>query len=92
MADTIFLRLDARFALGADDLQWIVYKSRCKDAPSFNAPLKARDWFPVSFISSTKDILLRVLREKGCSLLIEAQEALAVPSKHGRPLIKPAGG
>jgi hypothetical protein len=65
MADTIFLRLDAKFALGADDLQWILYRARHKDIP-LGAPLRQRDWDPVSFISSNKDILARCMREKGC--------------------------
>ena len=25
-----------------------------------------RDWYPVSFVSSTRDILARCMREKGC--------------------------
>jgi hypothetical protein len=65
MDDTIFLRLDAKFALGADDLQWILYRARHKDIP-LGAPLRQRDWDPVSFISSNKDILARCMREKGC--------------------------
>ena len=81
MTDALFLRLNERFALGADDLQWILYKSRREDAPAPNAPLEVRDWFPISFVHSTKGILLRCMREKGCFPWIEAQAAIeAMPS------------
>jgi len=73
----IFLRLDCGSALGADDLQWIIYKARRKNAPPPNADFKAADSKPVSFVSSTKEILLRGLHENGVHLGIEAQAALA---------------
>jgi hypothetical protein len=76
MSDRIFLRLDERFALGTDDLQWILYRSRRADV-QLDAPLAMKDWKPVSFIRSTKDILLRCMRENGCSPRIEAQVILA---------------
>lgn len=76
-----FLRLDERFALGADDLQWILYKSRHKTGPALDAPLELQDWFPVSFVRSTKEILCRCIREKGCFPSIQAQTALdGIPS------------
>ena len=40
MTDRIFLRLSAKFALGADELQWIVYQSRHKVPSPLDAPLK----------------------------------------------------
>lgn len=43
------LRLDARWSIGHDELQWIIY----------------RGGGAVSFVSSTKIILLLCLREKG---------------------------
>ena len=45
------------WALGADSLQWIVYKRASK--------LKG-GWYGVSFVSSTRTILDRCMREKGC--------------------------
>jgi hypothetical protein len=69
MPDSIFLRLDPKFALGADELQWIVYRSRRKAPSPVNAPFKlgrGAEWEPVAFVRSTKAVLLRVLREKGC--------------------------
>ena len=62
MTEGIFLRLSGRLALGADDLQWILYKSRRKEPP---AELDIREWRPIAFVSSTKDILLRCIRESG---------------------------
>jgi hypothetical protein len=60
MADRIFLRLSERWALGADDLQWILYKPRREETPS---ELSSRSWFPVAFVSSHKRHLLRHIRE-----------------------------
>jgi hypothetical protein len=79
MADAIFLRMNQKFALGADDLQWILYKS-CRKEPS---PIEAHlvfgrggEWEPVSFVSSTKEILFRCMREADCKPCEEAQVAL----------------
>jgi hypothetical protein len=50
MADAIFLRLNQKFALGADDLQWILYKSRRKDPSPLEAHLvfgRGGEWEPV---------------------------------------------
>lgn len=73
MCEGVFLRLSDKFALGADDLQWILYRGRHKQIAA-GAPLKQRDWDAISFVSSTKDILHRC-REKGC---IPSAEALSV--------------
>ena len=45
------------WALGADSLQWIIYKRASK--------LKG-GWYGVSFVSSRRTILERCMREKGC--------------------------
>jgi hypothetical protein len=42
------------WALGADNLQWVLYR-RIGDG-----------WRAMSFVSSTRDILERCMREKGC--------------------------
>jgi hypothetical protein len=81
MTDTIFLRLSDKFALGADDLQWILYRSRREEPSPLDAPLKfgrRSEWLPVSFVRSGKDILLRCMRERGCKPCDEAQVALAM--------------
>ena len=62
MSERIFLLLGDRLALGADSLQWILYKSRAKaGAPS----LEPKHWIAISFVSSTKRILLRRIHESG---------------------------
>jgi hypothetical protein len=79
MADAIFLRLNQKFALGADDLQWILYKSRRKEPSPLEAHLvfgRGGEWEPVSFVSSTKEILFRCMREADCKPCDEAQVAL----------------
>jgi hypothetical protein len=39
MMDALFLRLNERFALGADDLQWILYRASHYDRYDKFAPL-----------------------------------------------------
>ena len=75
MPDRIFLRLGADAALGADSLQWILYKAVRNDIP-LDDELRARDWRAVSYISSTKTILLRCIREKSLSMTREGARAL----------------
>jgi len=53
MIDRIF-NIEGKWALGADRLQWIVYKRA------------GNDWRSLSFVSSSRDILARCLSEKGC--------------------------
>ena len=64
MADKIFLRLSDRWALGYDDLQWIVMHYR---------PPR---WRSISFVASTKVVLMRVLEEDGAEITPEAQTVL----------------
>jgi hypothetical protein len=74
MMEGIFLRLSDKFALGADDLQWIVYRSRRKVPSLLDAPLivgRSGEWEAVSFVRSTKDILMR------CTGAITCDEARA---------------
>lgn len=56
------------WALGADNLQWMVLRARRH---------KGRvKWQPVAFVASNKAVLKRVLREKGASLSREGEAAL----------------
>ena len=64
MSDKIFLRLGPRVALGADDLQWILFKARKASPRPIDALGWSEDWKPVSFVRSTKAILERCIREK----------------------------
>ena len=69
MADTQFLRLSKKWALAYDNAQWIVQRRK--------APGKKggeRRWAAVSFVASNKDILWRVLREKGAEIDPAARE------------------
>ena len=58
MADRQFLRLNDRWALAYDRLQWIIQHRE-------SAKGKPEKWRGVSFISSNQDILVLTLREKG---------------------------
>jgi hypothetical protein len=75
MADRIFLRLDDKHALGADDLQWILYRANGRDRV-IDPPLELKYWRAISFVRSTKAILMRCIREAGCVPLCRAALAL----------------
>ena len=68
MPDRHFLHLSEDWALGYDDLQWIVYRAYFKRG--------AARYEPKSFIGSTKRILRRVLRENGIEPTSKAKEYL----------------
>ena len=57
MARIFMIHTTAHWALGADKLQWILYRRRSKTNGG---------WSPVSFVATTRDILARCMREKGC--------------------------
>ena len=85
MSERIFLRLGDRLALGADPLQWILYKSKAKaGSPS----LEPKHWIAISFVHSTKHILERCIRESGLrdATAASALESLHSPSTRGKPL------
>ena len=58
MADTQLLRLNEKWALAYDPLQWIIQRRK-------SAKGKPEKWCAESFISSNRDILVLTLREKG---------------------------
>jgi hypothetical protein len=60
----IFLRISDYLALGFDWGQWIVYKARWLEPLPLNAALISQDWNPIAFVSSTRKILFRCLREE----------------------------
>ena len=64
-SENIFLRLNDRWALSYDRLQWLVMQRKGKGR-----------WQAVSFIASDKGVLHRVLREKGCHPTPKATNAL----------------
>ncbi len=69
MVDRQFLRLSENLALAYDKSQWIVQRRK---APSKTG--EACRWAGVSFVGSNKDILWRVLREKGAEIEPAARE------------------
>ena len=54
------IAVSGEWALGADSLQWILYRQQSK-AP----PKGLRDYKGLSFVRTSKDILARCMREKG---------------------------
>jgi hypothetical protein len=56
MTDRIICEIGEGFALAADDLQWVLMRARVGNMSG---------WRPISFVSSTKTILARCMREKG---------------------------
>jgi hypothetical protein len=62
------LRLGERWALGADELQWIVLQAR-----RHRGSLK---WQAIAFVNSHSAVLRRVLREAGAELSHEGEAAL----------------
>ena len=57
MTDRVFA-IEGEWALASDGLQWMLMRHR-----------KGRDpWRAVSFVSSSKDVLARCMREKGVEL------------------------
>ncbi len=59
------LRLNSEWALGQDEVQWIVYRWR---GPK-------QGWRPVSFVATSKVVLRRVLDELGIQPTPEAKAA-----------------
>ena len=50
--------VSGKWALAADSLQWMLQRQRMRKGQV--------DWHSLSFVSSTRDILARCMREKGC--------------------------
>ena len=72
------------WALGCDRLQWMVMSARNRRGE--------REWQPVSFIVSTKEILLRCIRENGCIPTPEGQAELnALPNTFSKWLTDKGG-
>jgi hypothetical protein len=71
--ERIFFRLGENGAMGTVDLQWILYRRSTRKDP--RAPWQGLDWSPVSFVRSTKVVLVRCMREKGLDLSPEGRTA-----------------
>ena len=93
----IFLRLGLNGALGADEVQWVLYHLVHTDKPRAGSAWQGVQWKAVSYVRSTKRILARCIREKGIDLSQEGQAALdaladdfdswkADPGRRGTPV------
>ena len=74
MADRQFA-ISGKWALAADRLQWMVQRQYLH-----RGEIK---WQSVSFVSSTKDILARCMREKGCPPADAVRLLAGLPSTFG---------
>lgn len=75
MSDRTFTRINAGWALGFDDRQWLL--QRHKGQHRSGAKAGQDKWQAVSFVSSTKTVLASVMREKGVPA-DDAQHVLAM--------------
>jgi hypothetical protein len=67
MTDRMVLRLSANWAVLADNQQWMVCKRRTKANSG---------WKPLSYVASSKAVLLRCLHEKSATVDAQGQAAL----------------
>jgi hypothetical protein len=75
LADRFLFEISEGWALGHDKLQWILLK-REKSARQGKKSHPSFRWRAVSFIASTKQVLLRVVAEKGIQPTLEGWAAL----------------
>ena len=75
MADRFLFEISEGWALGYDKLQWIILKREKSRRQGENSHPTLR-WRAVSFIASTKEVLLRVVAEKGIQPTPEGWAAL----------------
>jgi hypothetical protein len=61
-------RVEGEWALASDGLQWVLQYSTT-----------GKQWKAISFVRSTKDILARCMREKGCEPLIAEKLLSGLP-------------
>ena len=61
MADTPFLQLSGNWRLASDPLQWVIQRR------------EGKGWRSEQFIASTREVLMRCLREMGAVVDKEAQ-------------------
>ncbi len=70
MTDRVFLRLGEGWALGYDQNQWIVMRSKSDRSKP------GQGWRAIAFVGSTRAVLMRVLREKGIEIAPDARVAV----------------
>ena len=70
MTDRVFLRLGEGWALGYDQNQWIVMRSKSDRSKP------GQRWRAIAFVGSTRAVLMRVLRESGAEIAPDARVAV----------------
>ncbi len=70
MTDRVFLRLGEGWALGYDQNQWIVMRSKSDRSKP------GQGWRAIAFVGSTRAVLMRDLREKGAEIAPDARVAV----------------
>jgi hypothetical protein len=75
MTDRIFLQLNDKWALAADQRQWVLLTAEKRGLQAQKRHRRS-PWRAEAFIASSKAILLRVVAEKGIEPTPEAQAAL----------------
>jgi len=70
MTDRVFLRLGEGWALGYDQNQWIVMRSKSDRSKP------GQGWRAIAFVGSTRAVLMRVLRETGAEIAPDARVAV----------------
>ena len=76
MGDRVLFQICDGWALGADNLQWILFKAD-KRGPQAEKRHRRAPWKALAFIAYTKTVLLRVLSENGVEPTPEGRAALA---------------
>jgi hypothetical protein len=71
MADRVICEVGEGFALASDGLQWILLRRRTGNVSG---------WRPISFVSTGRDILARVMRQKGVPQIDADQILATLPS------------
>jgi hypothetical protein len=70
MTDRVFATA-GDWAVASDGIQWMLMRRRTRKAGPY--------WMPVSFVRSTRDVLVRCMREKGTDESTAAQLLSGLP-------------
>jgi hypothetical protein len=81
--DGTVLAASGNWSITTDGLQWILRKQRTLPNQRTGKP----KWDALSFVHSTKNILARCMREKGCPAEDAAQLLAACPERFSPPKV-----
>jgi len=77
MGDRLFLRLDGKWSIGWDDRQWVLQRHH---GLVEKGPRRGEEaWRGVSFVTSTRAVMARCMREKRVSVEAGAYGLSALP-------------